>query len=149
MVSHRNLSNRASMLNYIQRWFGSRAQRMAPHRVNLLATIRNMRGAPVAPGRVPALLGLAIVLLMAAPTRAADMLNWETNRNRVSADIKASELLPLLERIAAVTRWHVFVEPDTTRSVSAKFSNLSPGDALRSEERRVGKECRSRWSPYH
>ena len=23
------------------------------------------------------------------------------------------------------------------------------GDILRSEERRVGKECRSRWSPYH
>ena len=23
------------------------------------------------------------------------------------------------------------------------------GAALRSEERRVGKECRSRWSPYH
>ena len=22
-------------------------------------------------------------------------------------------------------------------------------DMLRSEERRVGKECRSRWSPYH
>ena len=26
------------------------------------------------------------------------------------------------------------------------FSNVS---GLRSEERRVGKECRSRWSPYH
>ena len=25
----------------------------------------------------------------------------------------------------------------------------SKGDADRSEERRVGKECRSRWSPYH
>src|SRR3712207_8644311 len=24
-----------------------------------------------------------------------------------------------------------------------------PGDRTRSEERRVGKECRSRWSPYH
>ena len=24
-----------------------------------------------------------------------------------------------------------------------------PVGALRSEERRVGKECRSRWSPYH
>src|SRR6185369_4008698 len=24
-----------------------------------------------------------------------------------------------------------------------------PMDSLRSEERRVGKECRSRWSPYH
>ena len=23
------------------------------------------------------------------------------------------------------------------------------GDVNRSEERRVGKECRSRWSPYH
>ena len=26
---------------------------------------------------------------------------------------------------------------------------LKRGDTLRSEERRVGKECRSRWSPYH
>src|SRR5256885_2899025 len=25
----------------------------------------------------------------------------------------------------------------------------NPGPAGRSEERRVGKECRSRWSPYH
>src|SRR2546430_9922885 len=24
-----------------------------------------------------------------------------------------------------------------------------PGYSIRSEERRVGKECRSRWSPYH
>ena len=28
-------------------------------------------------------------------------------------------------------------------------SRLQDGDTLRSEERRVGKECRSRWSPYH
>jgi len=27
--------------------------------------------------------------------------------------------------------------------------NLVLGAVLRSEERRVGKECRSRWSPYH
>ena len=26
---------------------------------------------------------------------------------------------------------------------------LTPMNADRSEERRVGKECRSRWSPYH
>src|SRR5258708_30681660 len=26
---------------------------------------------------------------------------------------------------------------------------LHPAPAVRSEERRVGKECRSRWSPYH
>ena len=28
-------------------------------------------------------------------------------------------------------------------------ANLRPQDISRSEERRVGKECRSRWSPYH
>ena len=26
---------------------------------------------------------------------------------------------------------------------------IDKGISLRSEERRVGKECRSRWSPYH
>ena len=31
-----------------------------------------------------------------------------------------------------------------------KVKSISdPLDKLRSEERRVGKECRSRWSPYH
>ena len=29
-----------------------------------------------------------------------------------------------------------------------QWSNSSD-EAMRSEERRVGKECRSRWSPYH
>ena len=29
------------------------------------------------------------------------------------------------------------------------FSYLESEEAVRSEERRVGKECRSRWSPYH
>ena len=28
-------------------------------------------------------------------------------------------------------------------------SQVTPVRRLRSEERRVGKECRSRWSPYH
>ena len=36
-------------------------------------------------------------------------------------------------------------EAKTTFSVVAVPANLS----ARSEERRVGKECRSRWSPYH
>ena len=32
---------------------------------------------------------------------------------------------------------------------TADFDSVSPPDFGRSEERRVGKECRSRWSPYH
>ena len=30
-----------------------------------------------------------------------------------------------------------------------KTSHYTVLEQLRSEERRVGKECRSRWSPYH
>ena len=29
------------------------------------------------------------------------------------------------------------------------FNSVDEALPLRSEERRVGKECRSRWSPYH
>ena len=38
----------------------------------------------------------------------------------------------------------------TTATASAASANVShPAKHRRSEERRVGKECRSRWSPYH
>ena len=33
--------------------------------------------------------------------------------------------------------------------IAADEQGLNSLDAYRSEERRVGKECRSRWSPYH
>ena len=32
---------------------------------------------------------------------------------------------------------------------TGRYYGPSAGFTLRSEERRVGKECRSRWSPYH
>jgi thermitase len=86
--------------------------------------------APVASGRFAALFLLAIALLAAAPAWAADTLNWETKRDRVSADIKSGKLMPLLEQIASVTGWQVFVEPDTVCTISAKFNNLPPGEAL-------------------
>src|SRR5438445_13025796 len=31
----------------------------------------------------------------------------------------------------------------------ARLTHPDKGSSVRSEERRVGKECRSRWSPYH
>ena len=36
-----------------------------------------------------------------------------------------------------------------TRGGARLSEQLNPNTRLRSEERRVGKECRSRWSPYH
>ena len=35
------------------------------------------------------------------------------------------------------------------KSASAQEATQTASVVLRSEERRVGKECRSRWSPYH
>src|SRR3712207_6889479 len=35
------------------------------------------------------------------------------------------------------------------RSLGGALHHAEPGVSGRSEERRVGKECRSRWSPYH
>src|SRR2546426_11142203 len=39
--------------------------------------------------------------------------------------------------------------PGTEFYSYAEKNNLITIDSMRSEERRVGKECRSRWSPYH
>ena len=36
-----------------------------------------------------------------------------------------------------------------TDKINETAKNIVDEAALRSEERRVGKECRSRWSPYH
>lgn len=79
----------------------------------------------------PVITAFALVMLLAAPAGAADTLNWDTNRNQVTADIKSGKLLPLLEQVAAATGWHILLEPDTTCVVSAKFDRLPPGEALR------------------
>src|SRR3712207_9582257 len=39
--------------------------------------------------------------------------------------------------------------PTIISSPGALYEEVLPELAARSEERRVGKECRSRWSPYH
>ena len=49
------------------------------------------------------------------------------------------------------------IDKNKNQSLEIEFWDIEPEDAPeleesdipRSEERRVGKECRSRWSPYH
>jgi thermitase len=118
------------MTNTKQGRFEPGAKSIAFSGVEACAKRRAMPCAPLVAGRFAALFLLAIALLAAAPARAADTLNWETKRDRVSADIKSGKLMPLLEQIASVTGWQVFVEPDTVCTISAKFNNLPPGEAL-------------------
>src|SRR5256886_7151260 len=80
-----------------------------------------------------------------------------------SSDVCSSDLLsrrPAGARAARKRIW-LFEEGNATMRdlLGGKGAGLAemsrvglpvpPGFTMRSEERRVGKECRSRWSPYH
>src|SRR2546426_6209932 len=60
-----------------------------------------------------------------------------------------AQFQPLEEALVAmgVTVWPM-VELEADDAL-ASAAHIASGDEARSEERRVGKECRSRWSPYH
>jgi len=84
----------------------------------------------IKPGLFLAALLLTLAFMPQFSALGADVLNWNINQSRVSADIQDAQLLTVLERIATVTRWQVFVEPETFHTVSAKFKDLPPGEAL-------------------
>src|SRR2546425_12418430 len=70
-------------------------------------------------------------------------------RALIDVNRRAEDLVKLQRKIAAYRQ----LQHDTTAQLySVSAALLVPNDAtleatLRSEERRVGKECRSRWSP--
>src|SRR5664280_202764 len=120
------------MMNFIQRRLGTRsgAQSMTRRILSNWAARVSLLRVPGGSRGFLAVLCLIGSLLAALPAHAANSLNWETKQNRVSADIKGGKLLPLLEQVASITGWQVFLEPDTTCTVSAKFDRLPPGEAL-------------------
>src|SRR5690348_17374090 len=74
-----------------------------------------------------------------------------------SSDVCSSDLLRPIQIVPASaqkqvvrrefqggTRWYLFYSYSCFLVMASVL-----GQPLRSEERRVGKECRSRWSPYH
>ena len=48
-----------------------------------------------------------------------------------------------------LTVWEAGLPSETTSPTWRSRKALAGIEVSRSEERRVGKECRSRWSPYH
>jgi hypothetical protein len=74
---------------------------------------------------------LLVAFVLGARAADTNSLVWRTAADNVSADVHGEPLWPLLEDIAHQTGWHIFVEPDTDRNSSAKFQDLSSGDALR------------------
>src|SRR5689334_24772225 len=67
--------------------------------------------------------------------------------------IDPTELNALADELAAlfaqrVTRCERRDSVESCAECALRLGHVN-GDAARSEERRVGKECRSRWAPYH
>ena len=62
--------------------------------------------------------------------------------------VKSTNDLELKDRLVAINRVTKVTKGGRTFSFAA-IVVVGNEDGIRSEERRVGKECRSRWSPYH
>ena len=77
-------------------------------------------------------------------TKSQEEINTEAEKVKVKAKTKHLSPIQLYEKYA----------PDICKTDAVlkvlKDNNYFDGRQVsRSEERRVGKECRSRWSPYH
>ena len=89
--------------------------------------------------------------------RGVEMLYDDLRADGIVRDLRPSgrSVRDLFGDILEGTEWAVGAV-DTTQAISGSIYYKSRLEAIsdiletyRSEERRVGKECRSRWSPYH
>ena len=99
-----------------------------------------------------ALLGLILACARAEPEERA---RPDSGRAYLEYIRQAPELRPV--RRVAARRWNTWLYMPWryrwaigTGEAGGKFCrDFGINGGMRSEERRVGKECRSRWSPYH
>src|SRR3712207_7721975 len=77
---------------------------------------------------------------------SSDLRMLLRGRNTVGYTPYPTEVTSAFVREAASAGVDIFRIFDALNDVSQMRPAI---DAVRSEERRVGKECRSRWSPYH
>ena len=80
-----------------------------------------------------------------------DMLEQEYLRRILKAhvyDVAKETPLHQAKLLSARTENKILLKREDLQSVFS-FKLRGAYNKMRSEERRVGKECRSRWSPYH
>ena len=76
------------------------------------------------------------------------MKNWGINIGFLSGSMSAKEKMKTLNKIL-MKEYDLVMGTHAILEENVIFNNLGLVILCRSEERRVGKECRSRWSPYH
>ena len=81
------------------------------------------------------------------PANASSMDTWPFSIDTIYPFVNFTDPTPPNDTLTNV-QTHTFNMTCNDSSIDTVWINLGNG-TIRSEERRVGKECRSRWSPYH
>jgi len=76
------------------------------------------------------LLVALFALVLATGALAADGLRWNADRQTLDADLNNAPLIPTFEQLAAITGWHIYLEPTVGKTFSTKFSGLPRGSAM-------------------
>ena len=86
-------------------------------------------------------------------TSKLEKLNWELEKSEKKLRKAINDEKALQYQLKQLTRKERTHRLCTRGGMLESFlqepERLTDDDVMRSEERRVGKECRSRWSPYH
>jgi len=85
----------------------------------------------------------------AMPSIAAGTYVLDTGKSTVSFSVKHMFGLGTAHGTFAIKRGEVCLDAELARCYVDAVLDAASFHTGRSEERRVGKECRSRWSPYH
>ena len=74
---------------------------------------------------------------------------YMTKIRRMAAEFQSQFQEAMREAEMAELKQHFDTIQDAAKGIGSLDPASSIANPIRSEERRVGKECRSRWSPYH
>src|SRR3712207_7476891 len=80
---------------------------------------------------------------------SSDVCSSDLVGNPALSPTDVERLQAVLVETGALSDIEARIEALTDEAVTAVKESPLREEAQRSEERRVGKECRSRWSPYH
>ena len=86
---------------------------------------------------------------MHADTTLGNVTIAAVRNTKKTSPVKRHRILRLFKHVCAAQQPTAKTRQFESNSMRAAVSKNIVNGHRRSEERRVGKECRSRWSPYH
>ena len=85
----------------------------------------------------------AVIIPVKSFSKSKSRLNLSESKVTQLCEIMLKEMLQTMSETKIINDILLVSKDESAFGIGKKFN------CIRSEERRVGKECRSRWSPYH